>query len=140
MKRNKRQSIYDVALPFAEKNLKKISVIAGRYDGSQKCQHVSRQILEDGNAENITITLSFIPDTGVNVHFINKIGGQYVDNVLGYLSKKNTYYLISEHTLEELQESDVHMSDMLFNVKKDILGKLFSEKEMKELDIKTNDI
>ncbi|KKU54757.1 MAG: hypothetical protein UX77_C0026G0004 [Parcubacteria group bacterium GW2011_GWA1_47_11] len=127
-----RQIVYERALPFAEKNYKKISVIMGRYDGSQKCQHVARHTLEEG-ADTVAITLSFVPKSGVNVHFINRIGKKYIDHTLGYLSKRNTYYLMSEHSLKELR--DTLMSKMLENTKEEVLSKLFTKKERKDFDI-----
>lgn len=136
--KTQRQIVFERALPFAEKNYKKIEVKMGRYDGSQKCQHVSRQLLEEGNADTVAVTLSFVPNSGVNVHFINRIGNDYIDNVLGYLSKANTYYLISEHTLDELQ--GINMSKMLTDIKEQILQKLFTQSEMKDLGIETSHI
>lgn len=136
--KSQRQIVYERALPFAEKNYKKISVKMGRYDGSQRCQHNARQLLEEGNADTVAVTLSFVPKSGVNVHFINRIQNNFVDNTLGYLSKVNTYYLISEHSLEELQ--GVNMSKMLTQVKKDVLSKIFTDKEIKDLDIKDSHI
>jgi len=140
MSKTQRQLVYEAVLPYAQDNFKKITVKAGRYDGSQKCHHISRQILEDGNADNVSVTLSFLPNSGVNVHFINKINGEYVDHTLGYLSKKNNYYLISEHKLAELKKIDVHMLKMLINIKKDILNKVFNAEELKKYKIDTSHI
>lgn len=139
-KKTQRQIVYEKALKYADENFTKIDVKFGKYDGSQRCQHVSRQLLEEGNADTVAVTLSFVPNSGVNVHFINKVNGEYVDNTLGYLSKNNFYYLISEHTLEELQKDDVNMSDMLVKQKESILGKLFSKSEMEEQEIKNEHI
>ena len=136
--KSQRQIVYERALPFAEKNYKKIAVKMGRYDGSQRCQHVSRQLLEEGGADTVAVTLSFVPNSGVNVHMINRVGNEYIDNTLGYLSKKNTYYLISEYTLEDL--ADTNMSKMLLKLKEDELSKLFTDSERKELGIETSHI
>ena len=68
-----RQIVYEQALPFAEKNYKKIAVKIGHYDGSQRCQHISRQLLEEGAADTVAVTLSFVPKSGVNVHMINEL-------------------------------------------------------------------
>lgn len=78
-------------------------------------------------AETVAITLSFMPFGGVNVHFINKIKGEYVDHTLGYLSKANTYYVISEHTLEDL--ADVRMDKLLNSTKADVINGIFSKEE-----------
>jgi hypothetical protein len=139
-KKTQRQIVYEKALEYAEKHFTKIDVKFGKYDGSQRCQHISRQLLEEGNADTVVVTLSFVPNSGVNVHFINKVNNEYVDNTLGYLSKKNFYYLISEHTLEELQRDDVNMSKMLMNQKENILKELFTEDEMKNHDIRNDHI
>lgn len=136
MKKTQRQIVYERAEKYAEKHLKKIKVLMGDYDGSQKCHHIARHRLETGEYEILAITLSFVPKSGVNVHFINKKNseqGNYVDNTLGYLSKKNTYYLISEHTLKEIQGENMVKS--LVNNKEKILNKLFTNKEKKELGI-----
>jgi len=109
----------------------------GRYDGSQRCQHIARQGLEEG-ADTVVITLAFVPRSGVNIHFINRFGDDYIDNTLGYLSKRNTYYLLSEHKLEELE--DARMSDMLTDEKEKMLGKLFTDEERKEFGIEINHI
>lgn len=139
-KKTQRQLVYEKALEYAKKYLIKIDVKFGKYDGSQRCHHISRQLLEEGNADTVVVTLSFIPNSGVNVHFINKVDGEYVDNTLGYLSKKNFYYLISEHTLVELQNDDVNMSAMLVKQKENILRELFTKDEMEEQDIKNEHI
>ena len=134
-----RQVVYERTLPFAEKNYRKIAVEMGRYDGSQKCQHISRQLLEEGAADTVAVTLAFVPNSGVNVHFINRLGnGSYIDHTLGYLSKRNTYYLISEHALEELE--DTNMSKMLLEVKEKVLSELFTEQERKESGIELSHI
>jgi len=120
--------VYERAFPYAKKHFKKIKVNMGKYDGSQKCQHISRQLLEEGNADTLVVTLSFVPRSGVNVHMINRVGRKFIDNTLGYLSKANTYYLMSEHDLEDLQS--VNMSKMLTQTKEEVLKKLFTEKEI----------
>jgi hypothetical protein len=139
-KKTQRQIVYEKALEYAEKYFIKIDVKFGKYDGSQRCHHVSRQLLEEGNADTVTITLSFVPNSGVNVHFINRVNNEYVDNTLGYLSKKNFYYLISEHTLEELQRDDVNMSKMLINQKENLLRELFTQDEIIEQEIRSEHI
>jgi hypothetical protein len=110
----------------------------GHYDGSQRCQHISRQLLEEDGADTVAVTLSFVPKSGVNVHMINRVGNEYIDNTLGYLSQKNSYYLISEYTLEDLVDTD--MSKMLLKLKEEELSKLFSDSERKELGIETSHI
>lgn len=139
-KKTQRQIVYERALKYADEHFTKIDVKFGKYDGSQRCQHISRQLLEEGNADTAAVTLSFVPNSGVNVHFINKVNNEYVDNTLGYLSKKNFYYLISEHTLEELQKNDVNMSKMLAEQKENILEELFTKDEMFEQDIRNEHI
>ena len=110
----------------------------GKYDGSQRCQHNSRQLLEEGLADTVVVTLSFVPKSGVNVHFINRIGNEYIDNTLGYLSKNNFYYLISEHNFKDLQ--GVNMSKMLIKEKESVLKNLFTDKEIKDFNIEIKHI
>jgi len=141
MKKSQRQIVYERAEEYAKEHLKKINVSIGDYDGSQKCQHVARHRVETGEYKILATTLSFVPKSGVNVHFINRKNSkqeQYVDNTLGYLSKRNTYYLISEHTLKEIQ--DDNMVKLLVNIKEKILSKLFTNKEKKELGINSTHI
>lgn len=128
-----RQRVYERALEYAKKNLKHIDVKAGRYDGSQKCHHVARQAVETGEADTIAVALSFLDRSGVNVHYLNKIDGEYVDNVLGYLSKANDYWLIKEGTKEDFK--DVNMLKDLQNEKIQMLSKLFSAEEILKYDI-----
>lgn len=132
-KKSERQIVYERAWEYAKNNLREIPVTAGEYEGSQRCQHVSRQLLERDPEALVAITLSFVPKSGVNVHFINKMGDEYVDNTLGYLSKRNTYFLISEHSSEELESVD--MSKMLAQEKEKMLDTLFSEDELAEMGI-----
>ena len=141
MKKSQRQIVYERAEKYAKEHLKKINVSMGDYDGGQKCHHVARHRLETGEHEILAIALSFVPKSGVNVHFVNRKNSkqdQYVDNTLGYLSKSDIYYLISEHTLEEIQDDD--MVKLLVNIKEKILSKLFTDKEKKELGINSTHI
>src|SRR3972149_5054747 len=109
----KRQIVYERAEKYAKDNLEKIDVVMGSYDGSQKCQHVARQCVETNLGTNLVVTLCFVPRSGVNVHFINYDYKtmKCIDNTLGYLSKRNTYYFVDEFTLHELEDRD--MSKML---------------------------
>src|SRR3990167_2435242 len=91
-----RQLVYEKALIWARKNLEKIDVLPGEYHGNQKCHEVARQYLQDGN---LVIALSFVPKSGVNIHFLNKRPWGYIDNTLGYLSAYNTYFKIAEFGL-----------------------------------------
>ena len=137
-KKSKRQIVYERALEYAKNNFREILVIVGEYDGSQRCQHISRQFLEKNTKGLVVVTLSFLPKSGVNVHFINNVKGKYIDNTLGYLSKRNTYFLISEHSLSDLEYVD--MSKMLVKEKKKMLDILFTNNEITELSITLGNI
>ncbi|MCW9054910.1 MAG: hypothetical protein OQJ98_02965 [Candidatus Pacebacteria bacterium] len=132
-KKSERQIVYERAWEYAKDNLREISVTAGEYEGSQRCQHISRQLLEKDNKALVVVALSFVPKSGVNIHFINNVNGEYIDNTLGYLSKNNTYFLISEHSLFDLEGVD--MSKMLVQEKEKMLGVLFTEDELSEYSI-----
>jgi len=132
-KKSERQIVYERAWEYAKSNFREILVVPGKYDGSQRCQHISRQLLEKNTKALVAVTLSFVPKSGVNVHFINNVDGKYIDNTLGYLSKRNTYFLISEHSLSDLD--GVHMSKMLIKEKEKMLDALFTKDEITELGI-----
>lgn len=133
MNKKPRQIVAEKARDYAEKKLNKIEVISGKYDGSQRCQHISRQFLEEDKNALIAVTLSFVPKSGVNVHFINKVEDGYIDNTLGYLSKRNDYFLIKHYKYSEVENEN--MSKLLIKEKEEILNKLFSEQELKEIGI-----
>ena len=133
-----RKIVYTKALSYAKEKLVPIPVEMGEYEGSQKCQHVARQFLEEGRADSVVAALSFIPQKNaeaVNVHFINKKGEVFVDNTLGYLSKDNEYFLIKEFSLKDLE--NVKMTALLLTIKDETLSNLFSKKELKKFKITT---
>ncbi|MFC1732244.1 hypothetical protein ACFL6I_18205 [candidate division KSB1 bacterium] len=132
-KKSERQIVYERAWEYAKNNFREILVVAGEYDGSQRCQHISRQLLDKNTKALVAVTLSFVPKSGVNVHFINNVEGKYIDNTLGYLSKKNTYFLISEHSLSDLENVD--MSKMLVKEKEKMLATLFTKDEITKFGI-----
>lgn len=136
--KSQRQLVYEKLLPYAKENLKKIKVSSGDYVGNKMCHHNARQRLENGDCDLLAVTLSFVPKSGVNLHMINNCGGKYIDHTLGYLSQFNTYYLIKEYPLKELKKMDTHKSgmlDLLNNYKDEILLKVFTMEEIKDLGI-----
>ncbi|HEC32880.1 MAG TPA: hypothetical protein ENI63_01310 [Candidatus Kaiserbacteria bacterium] len=137
-KKSERQIVYERAWKYAKDNFCEILVIVGEYDSGQRCQHISRQLLEKNNEALVVVTLSFVPKSGVNVHFINNVDGKYIDNTLGYLSKKNTYFLISQHSLSDIKCVD--MNKMLVKKKEKMLNILFTKDEITELGIKISHI
>lgn len=137
VKKSQRQIVYEKAEEYAKKNLTKIRVQMGDYDGSQRCQHVARHRLETKECSRLAIVLSFVPNSGVNVHMIN-FNKKYIDHTLGYLSKKNVYYLIKEYELKDL--IDVKMSKLLIQYKEEMLNNLFTKKEKVDLGIALNHI
>ncbi len=136
MNKSQRQIVSEKARDYAENNLNKINVVAGDYDGSQKCQHRARQLLETNPEATVVITLSFVPNSGVNLHVINKVGDEYIDNTLGYLSKRNTYFLVSEHGLDDV--ADMNMSKLLLSQKEAMLNSLFTPDELQNQGITTD--
>jgi len=138
MKKSQRQIVYERAEKYAKEHLKKINVSMGDYDGGQKCQHVARHRLETEECSKLVVALSFVPKSGVNVHIINFGETKYIDHTHGYLSKRNTYYLIKEYELEEIK--DENMSKFLTHHKEEMLNKLFTSKERTDLKINLNNI
>ncbi|RJR30437.1 hypothetical protein C4564_00470 [Candidatus Microgenomates bacterium] len=125
--KSQRQIVYERAEAYAKTNLKKISVAMGEYKGNKMCQHNARQSLEEGSATHIVAALSFVPKSGVNIHFMPVIENKITDNTLGYLSKYNTYYLIKEYHPKDL--INIHMTKLLDSIKDEYLGLLFSPEE-----------
>jgi hypothetical protein len=139
--KSKRQVIYEKAYPYASEKLKKINIKPGDYDGSGKCQHVARNWAEkDGNL-TVSAVLSFVPKSGMNVHFVNKNNeGEYIDNTLGYLSKRNIYFLLEDYDNNHLIDEDIHMDKLLIEWKEKTLQQIFSPKEVEELKIELTDL
>jgi len=144
-----RQVTSERAEAWAKENLKKIKVNAGTYIGNNKCHEISRNSLTEHTNQNIVVTLSFVPKSGVNVHFIIKNqADKYVDNTLGYLSKYNTYYKIAEFSLNDLKAYDhpKGMEYLLMEFKFAFLGYgkhngiLFTTKEREKLRINLSHI
>jgi len=138
MAKSQRQLVYEALTPYAEANLKKIKVQVGTYMGNKMCHHNARHFVENGTHAQAAAVLSFVPKSGVNVHFINKDNNVYVDNTLGYLSRFNTYFLIKEYMLADLRELDTHKScmyDLLSKHQEEMLGKVFTKKQLKDLEI-----
>ena len=132
------QIVYEHAEKYAKRNLKEIKVEAGDYMGNKKCQHNARQRVETGEYEKVVACLSFIPKSGVNLHFVNKKGDKYVDNTLGHLAKFNKHFLIKEYTLPQLKKLDTHRScmyDLFPELQEEYLNKVFTKKEIKEFGI-----
>lgn len=139
--KSKRQIVYEKAFPFAQANLQKIEVQMGEYDGSGKCQHVARNLAEKDRSLSVSAVLSFVPKSGMNVHFVNKDkDGQYIDNTLGYLSKRNIYFLLKDYDNNYLINEDIHMDKLLTEWKEKILQQIFSANEAEELNIVLTDL
>jgi len=138
---NKRQIIYERAKnsSFAAAALR-VKVEMGEYKGNSYCQHNSRQAIEEGKATHIVSTLCFIPNSGVNVHFMPIIGAKVVDNTNGYLSKYNEYLMLGFYLPHQLEESPNFMTKLLNKEKEKVLSKLFTPKEREELGITLSDI
>lgn len=142
------REVYERLLPYAEKSLEKIKVQAGNYMGNKKCYHNVRNEMEKDSEFGdfkLAMVLSFIPRSGVNVHATLVSGDRYIDNTLGYLSQFNNFYLLQEYTLDELRELDKaaypkHIFDLVKYWKDEMLGKVFTKKEIKDLGIKDNHI
>lgn len=133
MNKPQRQRVYERLLPYAKKHFTLIEVKAGEYNGYGRCHQIARHALETGKADTIAVTLSFLENSGVNVHYINSINGEYVDNTLGYLSKANTYYLIREGGKKEFDKVD--MIQDIRNQKISLLSELFTAEEILKYDI-----
>ena len=131
--KTKRQIIFERAEIYAKKNLQLINVEMGDYEGSQKCHHVARHRLETGECSKLAVVLSFVPKSGVNLHMINWGDDRYIDHTLGYLSRRNFYYLIKEYGLEDLR--DTLMIKLLKKFKKEMMDKFFTLKEQRDLEI-----
>jgi len=139
MKKTNRQIVYETAWQYAlDKSLEWLDVEPGDYDGSQKCQHIARHRLEfDDDITKIALVFSFVPKSGVNIHFINwnKKLGKYIDHTLGYLSQRNTYVLLEEWFLEDIK--DTNMNQLLKDKKEEWMIKLFGKdwnKQFKEIN------
>ena len=135
-----RQLVYEKAEEWAKKYLEKIEVEAGEYAANHKCHEISRQKM-DTNV-SLVITLSFVPKSGVNVHFVNRVldgnkESKYVDNTLGYLSSYNTYYKVAEFFLSDLTdyEHPLGMEYLLMEFKFAFIDLLFTEKEQQDLAV-----
>lgn len=143
MTKSKREIIYERLLPYAEDMFEKINVRMGEYSGNKNCQHVARQKIEENRYETVVACLSFVPNSGVNVHFINGYdtwkGHGYIDNTLGYLSKKNSYFLLKEYSRDEVVEHDLNMNVTL-NYWKEVCLTVFTQKEIEKLGIELTDI
>lgn len=118
-KKSKRQRIYESLWPYAEEHLKKIKVHAGEKNMNKRCQYNVLQQVKDKKADSYSVVLSFVPRSGVNVHFINKKGTQYIDNTLGELSQKNHYFLLDD--LDYFgDQTDKKFADLLLSQWKNI--------------------
>lgn len=141
MNKSPNQIVYEKAYQWSDTTLEKIKVKPLKYSGSQKCHQVAfnRAYLHN---EPIVIALMFIPKSGARIHFVNKHGNTYRDNTLGYLSKYNTFFKITELKWDELKDYDHPLGAeyLLVETKLNILNILFSVNEQEELGLSLNNI
>lgn len=141
MNKSPNQIVYEKAYEWSEMALEKIKVKPSKYSGSQKCHQIAFNRASLYN-EPVVIALMFIPKSGARIHFVNKHGTIYRDNTLGYLSKYNTFFKITEFKWDDLIDYDHPLGAeyLLVEMKLNTLNTLFSVKEQEELGLSLNNI
>lgn len=141
MSKSPNQIIYEKAYEWSEMVLEKIKLEPSKYSGSQKCHQIAfnRAYLYN---EPVVIALMFIPKSGARIHFVNKHKTTYRDNTLGYLSKYNTFFKITEFNWDELKDYDHPLGAeyLLVEMKLNVINSLFTIKEQRKLGISLNNI
>ena len=136
-----RQIVYNKATQFA-KELEELTVVSGNYLGNNKCHEMAFHNAHESK-DNVVVALCFIPNSGVNIHFLNQADEMVIDDTLGYLSQYNAYFKLAEFSIDELLEDYDHplgASNLLMEFKLNMINALFTEKEQEELQIDTTDI
>lgn len=146
--KSNRQIIYERLWGYVQDKYKQIDVEMGEYHGDKMCQHHAAQNVYEGKCEYAVSVLSFTPKSGVNVHFINKMSridpdtGKivyvYIDNTLGYLSRKNIYFLLQIYDLKQIEK--LNMSKLLTEWKEKALSWVFTKAELNKFGITLSNI
>lgn len=119
-------------------SLPEIPVTMGKFQNLGKCHINARQALEDGSTHEIAACVYLTPKGFLRYHFIEKHGDTYIDNTLGYLSKKNRYFLVATYTLADVEAKD--MDEFINESIYAFLDRLFTKVEQDQYKFELTDL
>jgi len=129
-----------IAKRFIDSNFlgfKKIDVVMGRYQNIGRCTENAFQALHAGEVNTIAEVVYMTTEGLFRFHYIMKNDlHEYIDDTLGFLSKRNTYYLVRDLKMKDIENELPHL--LIISSIKNFLGRLFSDEEIKLFELSTN--